>query len=243
MTDKFVIGLGQGGPINLVVCVPSIEYWHADFALSLMSMQQLLCTHPLGEDFKHNLINERGALISLQREHLADMAMEEGATHLMWLDSDMKFPPNIVHRLYKHRVPLVACNYVKRKIPAMPNTKTMDNKLIATNPESTGLVEAGSAGFGAMLMERQVLEKTPKPWFDTVWMDKGEKGLEMMGEDVFFCQKVRKLAGIPLLIDHDTSQKVGHIGTFEYTNTLCAATWDEMEGVPYKDEVEAKVMA
>ena len=96
---------GQGSPVYLAILVPSTELWLADFALSLISMQQLLGYHPLGDDFKHNLINERGSLIAYQRENLADQALEAGATHLLWLDSDMKFPPNLIHRLFKHGLP------------------------------------------------------------------------------------------------------------------------------------------
>lgn len=214
----------------LAILVPSTEYWPADFALSLMTLQQLLGYQPLGgEGFRHNLINERGSLIAYQRENLADQALESGATHLLWLDSDMKFPPNLVHRLFKHDLPLVACNYVKRKIPAMPNSKNLDGKLIATNRDSHGLEEASSAGFGAVLMKREVLEKTPKPWFDTVWLRHEDGHIEMVGEDVFFFSKVRQVGGFKLFIDHDASQRVSHIGTFEYDNALCAATWEEVD--------------
>jgi len=230
---------GQGSPVSLAILVPSTEYWHADFALSLMSMQQLLGYQPLAENFRHNLINERGSLISLQRENLADMALDSDATHILWLDSDMKFPPNLIHRLFKHQLPLVACNYVKRKIPAMPNTKGLDGRLIATNRDSHGLQEAMSDGCGAVLMTREVLEKTPKPWFDVVWLRKEDGTLEMIGEDVFFFQKARSVGGFPLHIDHDASQRLGHIGTFEYENSLCAVTWEEVD----LEECKAKVMS
>jgi len=233
------VGSPSGEPVFLAVCIPSGDYWLADFALSVMAMQQLLGYHPLSDDFKHNLINERGSLIAYQREELAERALASGATHILWLDSDMKFPPNLVHLLFKHQKPLVACNYVKRKIPSMPNSKDMDGKLIATNRDSRGLVEASSAGFGAVLMTREVLEQTPQPWFDTVWMKKpGVDKPEMMGEDVFFMQKVTHHTDFQLYIDHGASQKVSHIGTFEYDNALCEATWDELGA----DEMKPRIM-
>lgn len=231
---------GHGSPVNLAICVPSQDSWYADFAISVMGMHQLLHYHPLSEDFKHNLINERGSLITYQRENLADNAINGGATHILWLDSDMKFPPNMVHRLFKHDLPVVACNYVKRAIPAMPNTKSLDGKLIATNRDSHGLVEAKSTGFGAVLMKTEVLKDTPKPWFDLVWMDKGEgEKPEMMGEDVFFFHKMLHFTDHRLFIDHDASQHVSHIGTFEYSNALADATWDEIE----MEDTKEKMMA
>ena len=230
---------GQGSPVQLAILVPSMDTWVADFAMSVMSVQQMLGYHPLSNDFKHNLINERGSLIALQREHLGEKALESGATHFLWLDSDMKFPANLAHLLFRHDLPIVACNYVKRIVPALPNTKDLSGKLIATNRDSHGLVEAGSAGFGAVLMKREVLEKTPQPWFDTVWMDKGGGKVEMMGEDVFFFHKVKQVSGYKLFIDHDASQQVSHIGNFEYDNALAEATWNETD----MDELKEKMMA
>jgi len=232
--------VGQGRPVNLAVCVPSGDQWYADFAMSVMAMQQLLGYHPLSDDFKHNLVNERGSLIDYQRENMADRALESGATHLLWLDSDMKFPANLIHRLFKHDLPVVACNYVKRIVPAMPNSKDLNGKLIATNRDSTGLVEASSAGFGAVLMKREVLEAIPKPWFDQVWLDKGEGKLEKMGEDVFFFHKMRKLTNHRLYIDHDASQQVMHVGSFEYSNALAEATWNEVDD---PEDMQARIMA
>ena len=222
------IDKGQGSPVNLVIVIPSGDYWLADFAISLMSLQQMLGYHPLSDEFQHNLINERGSLIHVQREHLAEKALDSGATHILWLDSDMKFPPNLVHLLFRHQLPIVACNYVKRSLPAMPNTKGLDHKLISTDRDSQGLVEAISAGFGAVLMTREVLETVERPWFDVVWVDKGDE-IEPMGEDVFFFTKARKVINIPLFIDHDASKKVSHIGTFEYDNCLASATLDEID--------------
>ena len=229
---------GQGSPVNLAICVPSGDQWYADFAMSVMSIQQMLGYHPLSKDFKHNLINERGSLIAYQRENMADRALAAGATHILWLDSDMKLPANLVHHLFKHDLPVVACNYVKRIIPAMPNSKDMDGKLIATDRDSHGLVEADSAGFGAVLVKREVFEKMPKPWFDTVWINK-DGTHEMMGEDVFFFRAMRHFTDYKLYIDHDASQKIGHIGSFTYENYLASATWDEMDDA---EETKARVM-
>lgn len=223
--------------MKLVILVPSHDTWVADFAISVLTLQQYLSFHPPTEDFQLNLVNERGSLISYQREHLAEKAIEQEATHVLWLDSDMRFPPTLVHQLLRHDLPMVACNYVKRTIPAMPNAKDLNGKLIPTNRDSHGLHEASSAGFGAVLMKTEVLKAIPKPWFDLVWMEKDGK-TEMMGEDVFFFRKARH-HGHPLFIDHDASQKISHIGTFEYDNALCEATWEEVEQDALKEAMMA----
>lgn len=240
MSEPKDITEGHGRPVHLCVLVPSGDYWLADFALSLMTMQQLWVHHPLSRDFKHNLINERGSLVDYQREMLAEQGLDSGATHFLWLDSDMRFPANLAHLLFKHDLPCVACNYVKRRLPAMPNTKSVENRLIATNRDSHGLVEAASTGFGAVMIKREVLEAMEQPYFDTAWIPRrdGKPGLEKVGEDVFFFHKMRKFTPYKLYVDHDASQKVAHIGTFDYENALAEATWDELE----MDDLKSSVM-
>lgn len=226
MTETKDTTEGQGRPVRLAIMIPSGDAWEADFALSLLQLQRYLMHDPVCENFDFMLINERGSLVTLQRENMVDTALgNEDVTHMLWLDSDMTFPPNLFHRLYSHDLPMVACNYVKRSVPAFPNSRALNGKLIGTAKETRGLEEAESAGFGAVLMQREVFENTPKPWFDTVWLDKGDK-LELLGEDVFFFRKARKLADYPLFIDHSISQKIGHVGTYTYENWMCETAWE-----------------
>lgn len=228
---------GQGRPIKLAILIPSGDKWDADFALSLLQLQRYIIMFEACDDF--TIINERGSLIAMQRENMVDTALsDETVTHLLFLDSDMSFPPNLFNLLLKHDLPIVACNYVKRAIPSMPNSRDVNGKFISTTKQSIGLEEADSAGFGAVLIKREVFEGTEKPWFDTVWLDKGDK-FELMGEDVFFFRKARKLGGYPLFVDHDASQKIGHVGTYTYENWMCETTWQELDMPEYKQEVVA----
>jgi len=105
---------GQGRPVRLAIMVPSGDTWEADFALSLLQLQRYLMHDPVCENFDFMLINERGSLVTLQRENMVDTALgNEDVTHMLWLDSDMTFPPNLFHRLYSHDLPMVACNGVQ----------------------------------------------------------------------------------------------------------------------------------
>lgn len=226
-------GFGPSSLMFVSISVPSMESVHADFAMSLAGMISFLNARPPVKDFRMNLRNERGSLISMQRENLVLAAKKEGATHILFLDSDMGFPPDLLHKLIARQKAMVACNYVKRIIPAMPNTTGLSGRLVATNPEDTGLIEAESTGLGACLVSMEVFDSTPRPWFDTVWLDNGE----MIGEDVFFFRKVRHHAGYRLWVDHDASQNIAHIGTFEYRNHLAGVTWQEANDEELKKQV------
>lgn len=232
---------GQGRPTRLAILVPSGDKWEADFALSMLTLTRYITYKPVCQDFDYMILNERGSLITLQRESMVHTALEnEDVTHFLWLDSDMSFPPDLFHRLLSHDLPLVACNYVKRGIPATPNSKDVDGKVIATNRDSRGLEEADSAGFGALLVKREVFENTERPWFDTVWFTTPEGKLEMMGEDVFFFRKARRTAGYPLFIDHSLSQKIGHVGSYTYENWMCQSTLDAIADEGFENLVMSK---
>lgn len=227
---------GQGCPVRLAILIPSFDTWDANFCLSLLQMQRYLTYKPVCEDFDYTIINERGSLIANQRENMVKMAIDdERITHILCLDSDMEFPPNLFHRLYSHHLPMVACNYTKRIIPSFPNSRSLHGKLISTTRESRGLEEAESAGFGAVLFQREVFETLERPWFDTVWLDKGEGKIEMMGEDVFFFKKARQVGNYPLFIDHSISQKIKHVGTYSYENWMCETAF-EVYGDPTAKE-------
>ena len=240
MGDVTELTKGQGSPIRLAIMVPSGDKWEADFALSLLSLTRYITWKPVDPDFDYMIVNERGSLITLQRESMVKTALEnKSVTHLLFLDSDMQFPPDLFHRLLEHDLPMVACNYVKRGIPATPNSKDVEGKVIATDRDSRGLEEAESAGFGALLVKREVFENIENPWFDTVWFHKDDGGIDLMGEDVFFFRKARRTAGYPLFIDHSLSQQIGHVGTYTYENWMCQSTLDVLAD----EEFEKKVMS
>ncbi len=209
--------------MHLGICIPSMDLVHADFAMSLLGMQNLILQRPPRVDMEYNIYNERGSLIQLSRHKLAERCVQDGCTHMLFLDSDMTFPADSFHRLLARNHPVVGCNYVKRTIPATSNTVSMDDKMLLTTEDKTGLEPARSAGFGVLLIDVDVLRQVPPPWFDCVWMTNGE----LMGEDVFFFKKLAH-HGFTLMIDHDLSKEIGHIGQFEYTNNLCYATFDEL---------------
>jgi hypothetical protein len=73
-----------------------------------------------------------------------------------------------------------------------------------------GIEEVTAVGFGAVMIRREVFEKTGRPWFDAGW---GANGV--CGEDVYFCVKAGS-EGFQTYVDHELSMHIRHIGTYEY---------------------------
>lgn len=198
--------------------------------LSLISLYAYLSKVPLYGDTENevNFHVERSSLLVGSRQNLMQRALDEGNEWVLMLDSDMTFPPDIVHRLANRNKLVVACNYVKRIVPSIPITKGFEDELIFTDPDSTGLEKAKFTGFGVCLVHKSVFEDFPKPWFDTQWMKPEEGEIFLLGEDVFFFEALRHYKNIDLFIDHDASQKVTHVGQFEYHNRLGRASVEEL---------------
>jgi hypothetical protein len=147
-----------------------------------------------------------GTFVHQAREKLLHDVVELwGATHILWLDADMTFPPDAALRLLAHDREIMAANYVTRVPPSRPTAKR-DGQCIASHG-ATGLEDVDHVGMGVFLMKTSVLANLPTPrfWYST----------PTETEDVYFCRLLRA-AGHTIAIDHDLSKDVGHVGQHMY---------------------------
>ncbi len=195
--------------MKIAIAIPSRDMVHAKFAFDLAN----LVGHFKGGQI--NIMHSVGTLICDQRVDLATMALSAGADYILWLDTDMRFPKDALDRLLAHGKDIVGCNYSTRMLPPQPtatNFKGSGFEPVVTLPENTGLEEVGYMGFGCVLTKADVFKRMEAPWFHLGYSTVNHK---FIGEDVYFCRKAHDI-GIPVLIDHDLSKEIKHIGCFEY---------------------------
>jgi hypothetical protein len=191
----------------VAICVPCRDMVHSLFAFSLNQMMQY-CHHV---NIKATLLMKTGSLISQQREFLADDALETNPTHIMWLDSDMMFPPDIVERLLDHDLNIVACNYPTRGLPfkGVAYRSIGDwNSWLGNEVSESGIDLVEGVGMGCMLVKASVYHHIQRPWFEIKWNPVHKAHI---GEDFYFCTKAREY-GYEIAIDTIQSQKIKHIG-------------------------------
>lgn len=183
----------------ILVGVPCQDTVKTSFMIDLFRL--------LRSDANTELVIAESSFLLNARGELANIAVESKASHLLFLDSDMRFPPTIAQRLASHGPPIVGVNYSQR-LQSRNTAIDMEGKPLKSRGEG-GLREVSSCGFGALLIATSVFHEMRKPWFAFDW-----DGTQAVGEDVFFCRKVR-MAGYQIMIDQTLSNEVRHIGSRE----------------------------
>ena len=98
----------------IAVCTPARDMVHTMFTYDLVNM---VCHHTLTTNDAISLKISEGTLIANQRAELSLDAMREGCSHLLFVDSDMRFPQDMISRLLKHDLDIVAANCARRRRP------------------------------------------------------------------------------------------------------------------------------
>jgi hypothetical protein len=194
---------------SVAICVPVRDYVTAAFSYSL-AMLLKKCGETGRKTTLHMVM---GSEISSQRQQLALQALQSGCDYVLWIDSDMKFPVDVIETLLGHKKDIVACNYSTRVHPHLPVAFLSDIDMDARLTETTGLSEVYAVGLGCMMVKADVFKNLDLPYFGVNW-NKDYTSLE--GEDLYFCKKA-KSAGYNIYIDNILSQRIAHIGTREYT--------------------------
>ena len=157
-----------------------------------------------------------GSLIYDARNKLATSAIKAGADYVLWLDSDMVFPPDLLGKMLKEckekNIDFLSGLYFRRnppystvlydKLEALPDGKGCAHTSFECVPEGT--FEVGGCGFGCVLMATDVLMSVSAKYAGHMFEpDYG------MGEDLAFCWRARQ-AGYKIFCD--STLECGHVG-------------------------------
>lgn len=188
----------------IVLATPTRDTVTAGFTADLV---KLIRRHAATDDITLHWAALIGIYIANLRQYGVTLAQGMGASHILFVDSDMRFPADTLDRLVAADKDIVAANYVQRTAPQWW-TSRFDGEWISSVGR-TGLQEVEAVGFGVILIRLSVFDALARPWFDTPY-----DGQNHVGEDLYFCQQARN-AGFSVWIDHDLSQQVRHQGTVE----------------------------
>lgn len=208
-------------PIKVAVCMPCRDQVETGFAHDLCRM---VGTTVANSPIEVQTLFDRGTLLISQRENLVKAALRFGADYILWLDTDMRFPADTLFRLLAHQKPIVACNYATRVVPTTTTAfadirKVKPTDRVYTFPDSTGLEAVHAVGMGVMLVNTDVYRDLQAPFFQLVW---DAASGDYHGEDIYFCRLARA-KGYEILLDHDLSKQVGHVGVWQFKHEHAVA--------------------
>lgn len=190
--------------MKLMIAVPSTDFMHVEFVRSLTGL--LMHLRDEGVDFKLEI--ESGTLVYLARDRLACRAINNGFTHVLWLDSDMVFGPDLLEDLRFCGAPFVTGIAVSRR---KPFSSCLFKDLSLDHLERFGDVdtlprepfEVAGCGLACALTEMEMLKAVQLRCKTCFTPENG------YGEDTAFCVRARELG---FHIFADPGVRVGHIG-------------------------------
>lgn len=160
-----------------------------------------------------------GMPYDMARNELCKRAIAGGFTHVFHFDSDVIAPPDTIHRLLSHNLPVVSGIYCRRSPPHSLPVMIRNGSWVTQFP-SNSLIEVDWVGAGCLLISTDLLKSLPpqsldKPWFS--WdVDKKGTGLkpdgECLSEDFSFNNWCKK-HGVKTMVD--TGIVCRHVGYAE----------------------------
>jgi hypothetical protein len=188
----------------------------AHFAFSLAHLTERIAR--LHRDIELKVLMNTSSSLPRVRTDLAQSALAWGAEWMLWLDSDMLFPPDTLERLLAFGLDVVGANYPRRMPPHVGTATVQSGTDLAPCETTLAKAQAGqpeqvlTLGFGALLMNARVFEGLDRPWFQIV--DDGADGF--VGEDMHFLHKLSQHGFVPH-VDHALSWDIGHVGERVFT--------------------------
>lgn len=190
---------------TIAICVPIEKTVPSDFFLNYIGI--LLGS----QKYEIKILFSNAFPISVARNELVLEALEKGFDYLLFLDTDMLFPNNIIDLLLNMKKDIASALYFSKNPPYRPiiRKKHGNSYAVVKQVDLNKIIEVDAVGFGSILIKRQVFEKIQEkeglPFFQL--MDARDIPV---GEDVYFCEKAGK-AGFKIFVN--TGLICGHIGS------------------------------
>lgn len=199
--------------LNLLVAIPHMGSFPEPFVTSLMG---LVMRTTLYTDINVGFKFIGNTLIHQAREDFVIYALENNFDYILFLDSDLTFPDDVIEQLIKYQCDIISGLYFMRMPPHYPTAYIWKEEkgqfgFAPLNMFDYELMEIDGCGCGCMLINTRIFEKLEPPYFTPIPSNSGKT---ILSEDLSFCKKAID-AGIKLVLN--TNVKCGHAGSYIYT--------------------------
>ena len=187
--------------MKILIGIPSMDMVSVHFCRSLVTLQKL-------ENCSVSFVID--SLIYSARNEICRQALKDNYDYVLWLDSDMVFPPETIAKLLADGKNIVTGLYYRRQPPYSPviyskleiSGNICEQEGYASPPEA--LFPVAGCGFGCLLLNTDILRRMEAENGPTWFAPMGN-----VGEDLAFCIRARRLGET---IWCDPGIKLGHVG-------------------------------
>jgi GT2 family glycosyltransferase len=200
-----------------MIAIPCLNDVPTKFMMSLIALQQYKIG---GVDI--NVVVVEDSMTYTARTQLASMALQDQYDFILWIDSDMVFPRDMLYRMLMAGKETVTGLYFQRRGNHKPviykrcevlTDHSEDDRLAITEVyedyPTEGLFKVAACGFGAVLMHTEAIRRVARENNGCVF-----DPLPGLGEDLSFCDRYAKTGGE---IWCDPTIKLGHVGRTIFT--------------------------
>lgn len=188
--------------------------------MATIPVETIGCFNALDKPKGTELMMVSQSLVYDSRNQICDRSIEGGFSHILFIDSDMTFPPDGLTKLLERDKDIVTGVYYARREPHFPVIykrlcpRTLLQKQVAENQEPLeGVFPIVGCGMGFCLIKTDVIKKINKKRFLKPITAPFEP-MDGLGEDLSFCYRAKE-NGFEIWADN--TFEVGHVGTKIYT--------------------------
>jgi GT2 family glycosyltransferase len=198
--------------MRILLCIPYTGYVAPQAAYSLVPM----ACHARNKGHSVDMLPIGLSLVYTAREEAAKTFLEGDYDALLFVDSDMVVPVDLLTKLIEADKDIVSALAFKRVPGYEPcifkECNEQDAKFYLDYPK--GLVEIEGVGMACTLIKRKVFETVQEPWFFPH---------KVLGEDLSFCVRARQsgfkiYCDTELICGHVTQGTVGEAHYNAYRN-------------------------
>lgn len=213
---------------KIVIGIPCLDTIKTETFISLFSAAAKLRAEAI-------LHVQKSCYVHDARNKIISTALQRGSTHVMFIDSDMKFPPDGINRLLDQDKDVIGGVYFRRQVPHLPTINDLkDGKIVVPYkfPKDKSF-RIWSVATGFMLVKTEILKKIKYPWVGF-----GNYKGQSMGDDVYFCRKINDHGGE---VWADPTIPLGHVGEYVYDMKDYQAYQDTLDKKDSPDEFNGEM--
>lgn len=186
---------------SFIVGVPSAGLWKAEMGVSLCNM----IARTTAAQVVAEVCGVQGCYVEKNRNTIVRLALESPTPvdGILWVDTDMEFPPDTLLRLMARQKHIVGCNYRERAAPHGYLGHFLDDD--DRRCYRGGLHKMDRMPGGLMLVGMSVYHTLSPPWYRAPIEENDPR------DDYYFSLKARE-AGFGVWCDMDLTRHVVHRG-------------------------------